>query len=507
MTSPESPGLTLRSGAGAALITATVLASMVGFLDANVVNVAVPAIGRDLGASVSALQWTLTSYLLTVAALLLLSGALSDRFGRRRLLEIGLVVMFGASILCAVAPNVGSLIAARVIQGVGAALVVPTSLALLNGALRAPDRARGIGLWAGLATIGTTVGPYAGGWLVDHASWRWVFLLNLPLIVAGLLALRPVPESRDAGRPFSVDVVGALLTAVGLGGVIYALTAGSSAGWLSARVLIAGAVGVVALAALVPYERRQRAPMLRLSLFKSRQFDAINIVTVLFYGGLAASSYLLVLQCQLQLGYSATAAGAALIPSSVVFLAVSPVSGALVSRFGPRWLMAAGILSVAAAFGWLSRSQPGDSYAEAILPAALLWGLGIGLAVTPLTAAVLAAVSDNDLGEASAINDATSRLGGVIAIAAVPVLIGAGGGRGLAGALVDGYRPAMLVLAGTCVVAALLAALFVTDAATDRATIPRFAPPAPHHGCAPPIPELVGAGPKPAQSPRLPESD
>jgi EmrB/QacA subfamily drug resistance transporter len=489
----EPTGLRLRSATGAALIAATVLASMVGFLDANVVNVAVPAIGRDFGAGVAALQWTLTSYLLTVAALLLLSGALADRFGRRRLLAIGLMVMFCSSILCAVAPNVGALIAARVAQGVGAALVVPTSLALLNGALRGPDRARGIGVWAGLATIGTTVGPYAGGWLIDHASWRWMFLLNLPLIIAALLTLRPVPESRDTGRPFSIDAFGSLLTAVGLGGLIYALTEGSSSGWLSAPVLIAGAVGVVALAALVPFERRQRAPMLRLSLFTSRQFDAINVVTVLFYGGLAAASYLLVLQCQLQLGYSATAAGAALIPSSVVFLAVSPVSGALVARFGPRWLMAAGILSVAAAFGWLSRSQPGDSYAEAILPAALLWGLGIGLAVTPLTAAVLAAVSDSDLGEASAINDATSRLGGVIAIAAVPILIGAGGGRSLAPALVDGYRPAMLVLAGTCVVAAVLAALFVTD---ERRSVPRYAPPGPHHGCAPPIPELVGAGSK-----------
>jgi MFS family permease len=203
-TTAARPGdatlVALRSRAGAAVIATTVLASMVGFLDASVVNVAVPAIQRDLGASVSAVQWTLTGYLVAVAALLLLSGALADRFGRGRVLAAGLGVMLVASVLCAVAPSVGTLIAARVVQGAGAALVVPSSLALLNGTLRVDDRARGIGIWAGLATIGTTVGPYAGGWMVDHVSWRAVFLLNLPLIVAGLAVLRHVPEPGGAQR-------------------------------------------------------------------------------------------------------------------------------------------------------------------------------------------------------------------------------------------------------------------------------------------------------------------
>ncbi|MCW2984386.1 MAG: transrane efflux protein, partial [Conexibacter sp.] len=446
----DDPLIALRSPAGVALITATVLASMVGFLDAYVVNVAIPAIGRDLGASVTALQWTLTAYLVTVAALLLVAGALADRFGRRRLLAVGLVVMFVSSILCAIAPSVSGLIAARVAQGVGAALVVPSSLALLNGTLRVGDRARAIGIWAGLATIGTTVGPYAGGWLVDHASWRWVFLLNLPLILAGLLALRRVPDRSEARTQLAPDALGAVLAVVGLGGVIYALTDGSAHGWLGARVLVAAVVGVLALAALLPAERRLRAPMLRLSLFTSRQFDAINVTTVLFYGALAAAGYLLVLQCELQLGYSATQAGAALIPSSAVFLAISPLSGALVTRIGPRWLMVSGMLTVGAAFAWVSTAQPGASYAGTILPAALLWGLGLGLTVTPLTAAVLAAVDDVDLGEASAINDAASRLGGVVAIAAVPALVGAAGGQSLGHALASGYQPAMIVAAGVC---------------------------------------------------------
>jgi Na+/melibiose symporter-like transporter len=277
-----------------------------------------------------------------------------------------------------------------------------------------------------------------------------VFLLNPPLILASLLALRRVPEISKARGLLSLDVRGGLLAVVGLGGVIYALTAGPASGWLSPLVLITAAAGVVALAALVPVERRLRAPMLRLSLFASRQFDAINVTTVLLYGALGAASYLLVLQCELQLGYSAAQAGAALIPESAVFLVISPISGALVSRFGPRWLMTSGILAVAAAFFWLSGAHPGTSYVGTILPATLLWGLGIGVAVTPLTAAVLAAVRDADLGEASGINDAASRIAGVITIALVPVLIGASGGRSLAQALAHGYQPAMIVMGGLC---------------------------------------------------------
>ena len=422
------------------------------------------------------------------ALLLLLSGALADRFGRRRVLVVGLLVMLVSSVLCAVAPSVGLLIAARVVQGVGGGLVVPSSLALLNGTLCDADRARGIGIWAGLETLGTTVGPYAGGWLVDHASWRYVFLLNPPLILASLLALRRVPEISKARGLLSLDVRGGLLAVVGLGGVIYALTAGPASGWLSPPVLITAAVGVVALAALVPVERRLRAPMLRLSLFASRQFDAINVTTVLLYGALSAASYLLVLQCELQLGYSAAQAGAALIPESAVFLVISPLSGALVSRFGPRWLMTSGILAVGAAFFWLSGVHSGASYVGTILPATLLWGLGIGVAVTPLTAAVLAAVRDADLGEASGINDAASRIGGVIAIALVPALIGASGGRSLGHALAHGYQPAMIVMGGLCAGAALIAGLFVTD---RRATAPRLARWAPHDGCALPVPDPV----------------
>jgi EmrB/QacA subfamily drug resistance transporter len=475
----------LRSRTGVALIAATVLASGVASYDANVVKVAVPAIGRGFGVSVTALQWTLTSYLITVAALLLLSGSLADRFGRRRLLLIGLLAMAVFSVGCAVAPSVGTLIAARAAQGIGAALVVPNSLALLNGTLRDDDRAWGIGIWAALETLATTVGPYAGGWLVDQFSWRAVFLLNVPLILGALAALWYVPENAVAGGPWSLDIAGALLAVVGLGGVIYALTAGPDSGWLSAPVLVTAVIGVVCLVALVPAERRQRAPTLKLALFVSRQFDAINVMTLVYYGALSAASYLVVLQCELRLGYSPAQAGAALIPESVVFLVLAPVSGALVKRIGPRWLMVAGTLLVAAGYFWLSGAEPGQSYAAAILPGVLLWGLGLGLSVTPLTAAVLAAVADTDLGEASGINDASSRIGGVIVIALVPVLIGATGGRSYARALVHGYQPAMIVVGGLCVAAALVTALFVSNA---HKTGHRIVPRAPEVGCAKPVP-------------------
>jgi EmrB/QacA subfamily drug resistance transporter len=477
----------LRSRTGFALVAATVLASMVAFLDAYMINVAVPAIGADLHATVTELQWVLTGYLITVAALLLLAGALADHFGRRRILVVGLLVMLVTSLGCAAAPTSGALIAARLAQGVGAALVVPSSLALLNGTLRGPDRARGIGLWAGLATLGTTFGPYGGGWLVDHASWRWVFLLNIPVIVAALLVLRVVPEVDLHRRPLSVDLLGGLLAVLGLGGDIYALTKGPTSGWDDAYVLASAGVGSLCLAALFPVEQRRRRPMLRTSLFRSRQFDAINIATVLLYGALAAASYLVVLECELRLGYTATAAGAALIPESVVFLLVSPLVGGLVTRIGTRVPMAVGILLVAGGFAWLSTAEPGGTYAQTILPGAILWGLGIGLTVAPLTAGVLAAVDDSDLGEATAINDAASRVGGVVMIALVPVLLGAGGARDLTQPL-GHYPTAMLVMAGLCLAAAVVTVLFVSHGRVPIRQLPTATPRV--SACALPIPAV-----------------
>jgi MFS family permease len=332
--------------------------------------------------------------------------------------------------------------------------------------------------------LAASVGPYVAGWLVDDVSWRAVFLLSAPLILIGLVVLRWVPDVTSGRRSEPVDTIGGVLAVLGLGGIVYALTSGPNAGWLTAPVVVSALVGASALVALVVVEGRRSAPMLRLSLFVSRQFDAINIGTFVLYGALGATSYLVFLECELHLGYSASAAGAALIPETVMFLLLAPVSGALVARVGPRWLMVAGILVVAGGFLLLSTAHAGESYAVAILPGAVLWGIGIGIAVTPLTAAVLAAVSDDDLSEASAVNDASARVGGLLVIALVPALIGVSGGQTLAGSLKNGFEPAMLVMAGLCVVAALISALFVSN---ERRWAPRMAPRAPDHGCALPI--------------------
>jgi MFS family permease len=312
-----------------------------------------------------------------------------------------------------------------------------------------------------------------------------VFLLNLPLIALALIALRRVPENGGERRSLSLDAVGALLAVVGLGGVVYGLTDGAQAGWDSPRILIALIAGAVCLVALVPAERRRRAPMLRLSLFSSRQFDAINLVTVLFYGALSAAGYLIVVELQLGLDYTAAQAGAALIPTTAVFLVLAPISGTLVARIGPRWPMVAGILLVGVSQVWLAELDADSGYVSTILPAALLRGVGLGLAVTPLTAAVLDAVGDSDLGEASAINDAASRVGGVIAVALVPLLIGVTAGASLADSLATGYEPAMIVIGGMCAAGALISLVFVS---AEPSAAPRIA--APDRGCALPIPAV-----------------
>jgi EmrB/QacA subfamily drug resistance transporter len=400
------------------------------------------------------------------------------------MLVVGLLITLVASVFCSLAPSAALLIAARVGQGVGGALVVPSSLALLNGTLRPEDRARGIGIWAGLSTLGTTIGPYAGGWLVDQASWRWLFILNVPLVLAAIGCLVRVPESRDLvdrGRP---DATGAVFAAAGVGGVIYALTDGAGNGWGSPAVLLSGIVGLACLLVLVPYERRQPNPVLQVAVFASRQFDAINASTLLFYGALSGAGFLLTLQLELQLGFSPTMAGAALIPSSAVFLAISPFSGALVARYGPRRLMAVGIFLVGVANAWLAFAAPGSSYWTAVLPPVLLQGIGLGLAVTPLTAAVLAAVQPSYLGEASAINNAVSRLGGVVAIAVLPAVAGATRGRSLADTLADSYRPGMLITGVLCLLAAVIAAWLVSD---EPCAAPRLSPPPPHGSMAHPL--------------------
>ncbi|HEV8373373.1 MAG TPA: DHA2 family efflux MFS transporter permease subunit, partial [Actinomycetota bacterium] len=306
------------------MLLATILGTGIAFLDTTVVNIALPTIGEDLDAGISGLQWVVNAYTLTLAGLLLLGGSLGDHYGRRRVFVIGVVWFAAASLLCGLAPTTEALIAARALQGIGGALLTPGSLAIIEASFRPQDRGPAIGAWTGFGGVTAAVGPFVGGWLVEAVSWRLIFLINLPLAaVVVWVAVRHVPESRDPGAAAELDYTGAALAAIGLAGVVYALTDGPNLGWTSTQILAAGAAGVAALVAFVLWERRSRHPMLPLDIFASRQFTAANLVTFVVYGALGGSLFLMPIQLQLVVGYSPLASGVALLPITVVLLLLS----------------------------------------------------------------------------------------------------------------------------------------------------------------------------------------
>jgi EmrB/QacA subfamily drug resistance transporter len=392
------------------------------FLDATVVNVALPAIREDLGMGTTGLQWTIDAYLVALSALVLLGGSLGDLAGRRRVFVGGLVGFVVASLLCGLAPNTGALIAARALQGAAAAFLVPGSLALISASFVSEDRSRAVGAWSGLAGVASASGPFLGGWLVDAASWRLVFLLNLPLAAAAIwITLRHVPESRaqDAGRP---DLPGAGAISVGIAGVTYALIEGPAHG--GPLTVLAGVAGVLALAAFVAIERRSANPMLPLDLFRSAQFTGANLTTFAVYFGLGGAIFLLVLHLQLSLGYPALQAGASMLPFTVIMLTLSAQVGYLSRRTGPRLPMTVGPLVAATGLLLLGRISPGSSYFDTVLPGVAVFGLGMTITVAPLTSAVLAAVDERHVGVASGVNNAVARLAGLLAVAVLPALTG-----------------------------------------------------------------------------------
>lgn len=456
-------GVSLHSGAGRWVLALTVLGSGMTFLDGTVVNVALPSIGRDLNASTASLQWILNGYTLALASLILLGGSLGDRLGRRRIFVLGVSIFTLASLVCAVSPTVEVLIAARIVQGIGGALLTPGSLAIIESSFRASDRPRAIGSWTGLTGVASAVGPLIGGYLVSAFSWRAVFLLNLPIGVGVVALAHHVPETHDPTAHGRLDIRGAALGAVGLAGITYALIEGPGKG-LSPGIVVTGAVGVAGMVAFLVNEWRTANPMMPLGLFASRQFSAANVVTFVVYAAIGAFFFLSISFLQISLGYSPIQSGAATLPVTLLMLFLSSRAGALAQRIGPRIPLTVGPLMIAAGLLLLANINPGDSYVTGVLPGVVVFGLGLTLVASPVTATVLAAADQRHAGIASGINNAVARVANLLAVAALPLVANLGGQRFYQpAAMTHGFHVAMIVAAGLAAIGGAVAWLNISD--------------------------------------------
>jgi MFS family permease len=519
--------LTYGSSSGRWVLAATILGSGMVMLDGTIVNVALPSIGRELDADVAGLQWTANGYLLTLSALILLGGSLGDRLGRRRVFVVGAGWFAAASLLCGLAPTVPTLVAARMLQGVGGALLTPGSLAIISATFDPADRGRAIGAWSGLTGIAGAAGPFIGGWIISASSWRWAFLINVPVSAAVIaVALRHVPESRGAiaqhepasappglpaglppapsrarpsgarpsrirpsgpaacgptplgqlaeGPMHGLDVPGAVLAALALGLVSWSLITAPDRG-LDPAVGLTGLGGLLAGAGFVAVEARVDHPMIPLSLFGSRAFSATNMVTFLVYAALGGVFFVLVLTLQELAGFSPLAAGAALLPVTLIMLVLSPRMGDLATRVGPRLPMTVGPLVAAAGIALLSRIGADAQYLRDVVPPISLLGIGLSITVAPLTTTVLSAAPDRYAGVASGINNAVARAGGLLTVAALPLVVGLTGAAYRDPALLrPAFRTAMLVCAGLLATGALIAAVALPRAEPDG--VPRAEP-------------------------------
>ncbi len=466
------PGLSVSSAPGRWVVTVTVLGSGIAALDATVVNIALPSIGREFHTGVAAVQWVMTGYTLTLAAFLLIGGSLGDRFGRRRVYSIGIVWFAVASAACGLAPSAIVLIAARMLQGVGAALLTPGSLAILEALFAPADRSRAIGAWSGLSGVATAAGPLIGGYLITAASWRWIFFINLPiaaLVVA--LAARHIPESRAPGATGKLDIAGGLAVVVFLAGITFAFIQAPTAGWTSPAVIAMAAAGVAGLTAFLFREHAAASPMLPLQLFRARQFASANAVTFIVYAALTGTTFLLPATLQVVDGYSPLASGLATLPMTVLMLSLSAQSGRLAARIGPRLQMSAGPLVMAAGLVLLILATRGSSYPVHVLPGVVVFGLGTTIMVAPLTSTVMNSAPAAQAGIASAVNNDVSRFGGLLAIAVLPALAGITGAAYLhPAALAAGFRTTVLIAAVVCAVGGLLAALTIVNPPRPRQT-------------------------------------
>jgi EmrB/QacA subfamily drug resistance transporter len=407
-------------------LLAAILGSSVVFLDGTVVNVALPAIRSDLDAGLAEQQWVVEAYLLTLGSLILVGGSLGDILGRRRVFVWGLAGFGLTSALCAVAPGAVLLIAARALQGIAGALLVPSSLALITAVFPGDERGGAIGSWTAWTGIAFVVGPLGGGALIELVSWRWIFAINVPLVLVTLSLVRAgVPESRDEAASRRIDYLGALLASLGLAGPVFALIEQPSYGWHDPLVWVPLVAGFALLALFVWHERRTDRPMLPLSLFRSRNFAIGNLSTLLIYGGLGAATFFVVIFLQQVAGYSAVAAGLALIPITLLMWVLSRRFGALSDRIGPRLLMGLGPIVAGLGMIWMGRLGARVDYFTDLLPGVLVFGVGLSATVAPLTNTVLGAVPQHNAGVASGINNQVARVAALLAIAAVGAVVAA----------------------------------------------------------------------------------
>lgn len=478
MASLPIPGtVTMGSPAGRWILFASILGSGLAGIDATVVNVALPAIGSSLHTGFEGLQWTVTAYTLTLASFILLGGSLSDRFGRRKIFLIGVVWFAVASLLCGLAPDIGTLVAARALQGIGGALLTPGSLALIQATFTPADRPKAIGAWSGLSGVATAIGPFLGGWLVEQVSWRWVFLINAPLAaLVVVVTLRHVPESRDPAAAPTLDIAGAVLGVLALGGVTYALLEQPSQGITAPAVLAALVLGVTSAVAFVVVEQRSEHPLLPLDIFRSRQFTAANMVTFTVYGGFGAVFFLLIIQLQVVSGFSPIAAGVSILPITFIMLALSSSSGALAYRIGPRLQMSLGPAVCALGLVLMLRIGPDASYVTDVLPGVVVFGLGLAIMVAPLTATALSSAPAHRAGLASGVNNAVARAAGLLAIAVLPAFAGiSGDDYTRPEAFNAGFDRAMWGAVIVLLIGAAIAAISISNdalAEPERATAP-----------------------------------
>jgi EmrB/QacA subfamily drug resistance transporter len=458
-------GLSLASRAGRLVVLATVLASGMAQLDSTMVGVALPRIGRDLHVGLTSLQWTVNAYTLTLSGLLLLGGSLGDRMGRRRIFQFGVIWFTVASIGCALAPNGAVLIAVRALQGVGAALLMPGSLAILEAVFRREDRAAAVGAWSGLGGVAGAAGPIIGGALVGAGPWGWrlAFLINVPLGVAVLITSRSIPETRDEQASGRLDLSGAALAALGLSGVVYGLTEGPSNGW-GPVAIVSALLGLAMLIGFLVNEARVRDPMMPLGLFRNRTFTASNVTTFILYGALAGALFLVPVELQNVSGYTPFEAGLSLLPVTALLFLLSARVGRMSSKYGPRWFMTAGPIIAGVGLVLLSRVGEHTSYLSDVLPAILVFGLGMALTVAPLTATVLAAAPEHQVGVASAVNNDTARTAGLIAVAVLPGLAGiTSAAYAHPAALSAGFGRAVIIAGIAAAAAGLVSALLVSN--------------------------------------------